>query len=465
MKRSSLTVDHEESPVNVCQTDHWLDPLFTTDAMRAVFSDNGRLQGILDFEAALATALARCGIIPQSAAEIIAGQCRAELFDLAALARGSALAGNTAIPVVKDLTARVAAAGSEAERYVHWGATSQDAMDTGLVLQCRAAVGLIETALARLSGELGRLARAHQLTPMAGRTWLQQASPTTFGLKAAGWMSAIERDRARLQSVRPRLLVLQLGGAVGTLASLGERGLDVAAVVAEELSMGVPDVPWHAQRDRLAELATSFGLVVGSLGKIARDIALMSQTEVAEVFEPRALGHGGSSTMPQKRNPVGCAVVLAAAARVPALVSVMLAAMVQEHERGLGGWQTEWGTLPEICLLTAGAIEQTLRVASGLEVDAARMRANLEATRGLIFAEAVSMALAVKVGRQAAHQVVEEACQNAIEQKRPLSDVLADDARVSAHLPRTELAKLFEPTAYLGLAGRFVDRALAREGQ
>jgi 3-carboxy-cis,cis-muconate cycloisomerase len=460
-----LTAEREEPDVNPRQTAHWLDPLFTTGEMRAVFSDHGRLQGILDFEAALATAEARCGIIPQSAAPIIASQCRAELFDLEALARAAALAGNPAIPVVKELTARVAVADAEAEHYVHWGATSQDAMDTGLVLQLRAALDFIETALACSSGELRRLARAHQLTPLAGRTWLQHATPTTFGLKAAGWFSAIERHRARLQTMRPRVLVLQFGGAVGTLASLGERGLDVAEGLANELKLALPDVPWHSQRDRLAEVATSLGLVVGSLGKIARDISLMTQTEVSEVFEPFAPGRGGSSTMPHKRNPVGCSVVLAAATRVPALVGVVLSAMVQEHERGLGGWQAEWDTLPEICMLTAGAIEHALHVVTGLEIDADRMSANLEATHGLIFAEAVSMTLAVKIGRQAAHDLVEHACRNAIEQERPLSEVLADDARVRAHLSRTDLAKLFDPTAYLGLAGRFVDRALAREVQ
>jgi 3-carboxy-cis,cis-muconate cycloisomerase len=433
--------------------------------MRDVFSDHGRLQGILDFEAALAAAEARCGVIPQPAAQVIASQCRAEHFDIETLARASALAGNTAIPVVRELAARVANASPEAERFVHFGATSQDAMDTGLVLQLRAALGLIEPALLRLSGELRRLAREHRLTPLAGRTWLQQAVPITFGLKVAGWLSAIDRHRGRLEAVGPRVLVLQLGGAAGTLASLGERGLDVALGTAHELKLALPDLPWHAQRDRLAEVATSLGILVGSLGKIARDISLLTQTEVGEVFEPAAPGRGGSSTMPHKRNPVGCAVVLAAATRVPALVGISLNAMVQEHERGLGSWQAEWDTLPEICLLTAGALEQTLGIVSGLEIDTDRMRANLEATDGLIFAEAVSMMLAAKIGRQAAHELVERACRSAVEQKRLLFDVLTEDDHVRTHLSRADLAKLFDPTAYLGLAGRFVDRALAGESE
>jgi 3-carboxy-cis,cis-muconate cycloisomerase len=459
-----LIAETGEPYVNHGQTNQWLDPLFTTDAMRAVFSDRGRLQGILDFEAALATVEARCGIIPRSAAQAITSQAKAELFDLVALARASALAGNTAIPVVKALTSRVAAVDQEAARYVHWGATSQDAMDTGLVLQSREALGLIEASLASLSGELTLLAEEHKLTPMAGRTWLVQASPTTFGLKAAGWYGAVQRVRFRLSSIRQRALVIQLGGAVGTLASLGDRGLEVAGGLAEELSLGLPDIPWHSSRDRGAELATSLGILVGSLGKIARDISLLSQTEVGEVFESHAPGRGGSSTMPQKRNPVGCAVVLAAAMRIPALVGIALGAMVQEHERGLGGWHAEWETLPEIFLLTAGAAEQILRVVQGLEIDSARMRTNLEATHGLIFAEAVSMSLAAKIGRQAAHELVERACETAVEHKRPLSEVLAKDQNVTAHLSLSELLNLFDPTAYLGSAGKLVDRALAGEG-
>jgi 3-carboxy-cis,cis-muconate cycloisomerase len=441
----------------------WFDPLFTTDEMRAIFCDRSRLQGMLDFEAALAAAEACVDLIPESAAPVIAAQCRSGHFDTETLAQATALAGNPAIPVIKELTACVARTDRDAQRYVHWGATSQDVMDTGLVLQLRQALDLIETGLARLSKELARLAQAHRLTPLAGRSWLQQASPTTFGLKAAGWFSAIERHRERLQTLRPRVLVLQFGGAVGTLAALGARGLDVAAALATELKLTLPDLPWHSQRDRVAEVATTLGLVVGSLGKIARDISLMSQTEVGEAFEPFAAGRGGSSTMPHKRNPLGCAVVLAAATRVPALVAVMLSAMVQEHERGLGSWQAEWDTLPEICALTAGAIAHVTHIVTGLAIDPARMAANLEATGGLIFAEAVSMALATRVGRQAAHELVEQACQSALEKSRPLADVLADDPRVNAYLSRTELAKLFDPAGYLGMAARFVDRALGTE--
>jgi 3-carboxy-cis,cis-muconate cycloisomerase len=439
----------------------FLDPLFRTDAMREIFSDHGRLQGMLDFEAALARAEARLGAIPKAAAPAIEAQCQAKRFDTEALARAAVLAGNTAIPMVKALTALVGKKDRQAAGYVHWGATSQDAMDSGLVLQLRRAFDLIDADLERLADALARLARNHKRTLMAGRTWLQQASPVTLGLKAAGALSAVERHRVRLRDSRARILVIQLGGAAGALASLGDRGLDVAKALAAELKLGVPDIPWHAHRDRVAEVATTLGLLVGTLGKLARDVSLLMQTEVGEAFEPAAPGRGGSSTLPHKRNAVGCAVVLAAATKVPALVSVMLAAMVQEHERGLGNWHAEWETLPEICMLSAGALEQLTQVIEGLEVDTARMRHNLEATHGLILAEAVSAALAPKLGREAAHALIEEACRRALEQHKPLREVLAKDAKVGKLLSAADLDRLFDPANYLGMSDQFVERVLA----
>ncbi len=442
-----------------------LDPLFTTDRMRAVFSDRGRLQGMLDFEAALARAEARAGVIPASAAAPIAAQCRAEAFDIDELARGSALAGNTAIPMVKALTALVAGRDEAAARYVHWGATSQDAMDTGLVLQLRDALDLIDADLARLAGALAGLADRHKRTVLAGRTWLQQAAPVTFGLKAAGALGAVDRHRARIRELRPRVLVLQFGGASGTLAALGAEGLKVAAALADDLKLGLPVVPWHAHRDRVAEVATALGLLVGTLGKIARDISLLMQTEVGEAFEPAAAGKGGSSTMPHKRNPVGCAAILAAAIRVPGLVSVMLAAMVQEHERGLGDWHAEWDTLPEICCLAAGALSQLAQVLEGLELDPARMAENLEATRGLILGEAVTIALGGKIGRLPAHHLVEGACRRAAGEQRHLRDVLGEDPEVRKHLSAGDLERLLDPANYVGLAETMVERALAARGK
>ena len=438
-----------------------LDPLFRTDAMRDIFSDQARLQGMLDFEAALARTQARLGAIPKAAAPAIEAQCQAKLFDLEALAHVTALSGNPAIPMVKALTALVAKRDTKAAGYVHLGATSQDAMDTGLVLQLRNAVDSIDADLAGLAHALARLARKHQRARMAGRTWLQQALPITVGLKAAGALSALERHRARLRELRERVLVIQFGGAAGTLASLGERGLDIAKALAAALKLGLPDISWHSHRDRIAEVATTLGLLVGTLGKIARDVSLLMQTEVGEAFEPAAPGRGGSSTLPHKRNPVGCAVVLAAATKVPALVSVMLAAIVQEHERGLGNWHAEWETLPEICLLSAGALGQVTQIIEGLEIDTARMRRNLDATHGLILAEAVSAALAPKLGRDAAHALIEEACRRAVERGEPLRDVLANDAQVGKHLSAADLDRLFNPVNYLGVAEQFVDRVLA----
>ena len=442
------------------------DALFTTEAMRALFSDRGRLQAMLDFEAALARAEAQVGVIPAAAVPAIEAQCRAELLDIAVLSRATADAGNPAIPLVKALTSLVARHDSEAARFVHWGATSQDAMDTGLALQLRAALELVSRELATLSAALAALAQSHAQTPLAGRTWLQQATPVTLGLKAAGALSAIERHRARIDALRPRVAVLQFGGATGTLASLGKHGLAVAAALAKDLDLALPDVPWHTHRDRIAEVATTLGLLVGTLGKMARDVSLMMQTEVGEAFEPAADGRGGSSTLPHKRNPVSSAVVLAAALRAPALVSVMLAAMVQEHERGLGGWHAEWETLPEICALTAGALAHTIRTIEGLEIDTRKMAANLEIMGGLGQAEAVSMALAAHLGKQPAHDQVERACRKSIDERRPLLAVLDANAAVRAHLSTADLERLLDPRNYTGAAENFVGRVLsARSAQ
>jgi 3-carboxy-cis,cis-muconate cycloisomerase len=332
-------------------------------------------------------------------------------------------------------------------------------------LQLKRGLDLIAADLDHLGDALAELASQHRATLIAGRTWMQQALPTTFGFIVAGWLDALDRHRERLREVRQRALVLQFGGAVGTLAALGSRGPAVAALLSEELNLSLPQIPWHSHRDRLAEVAATLGLCVGMLGKIARDIALHMQTEVAEVWEPHGEGRGGSSTMPHKRNPVAASVVLAAATRLPGLVSTMLTAMVQENERGLGGWQAEWETLPEIVLLAAGALRRLTESVPHLEIDKARMLDNLEATHGLIYAEAVTMALAGKLGRSAAHELVAAACQRAQSEKRPLRSVLSEDAQIAAHLPAAELDGLFDPAKYLGAAEEFVDRVLAARRQ
>ncbi len=435
--------------------------LFGTEGMQAVFSDRHALQGMLDFEAALARAEAAVGVIPAGAVVAIEAACDAAHYDMIQLAAATAQAGNPAIPLVKALTARVQAVDAEAARYVHWGATSQDAMDTGLVLQLRAALLLIEADLSALLSCTALLAQRYRHTPMIGRTWLQQALPMTFGLKLAGWHSALRRHQARIAELKARTLSLQFGGAVGTLAALGDKGLQVAVAMANELQLSLPDLPWHGHRDRIVEVATAMGLLTGTLGKIARDLSLMMQTEVAEAFEPAGEGRGGSSTMPHKRNPVSAAVVLSAANRVPALVGGLLVSMVQEHERGLGGWHAEWEALPDVMRLTAGALAHMRQVLDGLEIDVNRMRGNLDATHGLVMAEAVTMSLAPHLGRLSAHHLIEQACRTALAEGRHLRDVLAEHPDVKSRLSPAQLAELFDPIHYIGVAQQLIDRALS----
>ncbi|AWB08415.1 3-carboxy-cis,cis-muconate cycloisomerase (plasmid) [Azospirillum humicireducens] len=447
-----MTADRHSDPL--------LDPLFTSDAAADAFSPTARLQGMLDFEAALARAEAAVGVIPAHAVPAIGAACKADLYDLGALGAEAALAGNTAIPMVKHLTRTVKAADEESSRYVHWGATSQDAMDSGLMLQLRRFLDGLDADLAALADGLADLADRHRATPMVARTWLQHALPTTFGLKAAGWLDALGRDRQRIAAARTRL-ALQFGGAAGTLAALGDAGPAVAEALARELDLPLPALPWHASRDRITELASSLGILAGTLGTLGRDISLMMQMEVAEAFEPSGPGRGGSSTMPHKRNPVSCAVLLSTAIRAPALVGGLLAAQVQEHERGLGGWHAEWQALPDLCRLVAGAARHARETIAGLTVDAERMRANLDLTRGLILAEAVTMALGDRMGRMAAHSRVADASRRAAEAARPLRDLLAEDAEVVRALGMDGLDRLFDPLRYTGAASHFIDRVLA----
>ncbi|VVP82159.1 3-carboxy-cis,cis-muconate cycloisomerase [Pseudomonas fluorescens] len=437
------------------------DAYFTARDMREVFCDQGRVQAMLDFEAALARAEARVGLIPSAAVAPIAAACNAGLYDFAALGEAIATAGNSAIPLVKALGKQIAARDAEAERYVHLGATSQDVMDTGLVLQLRQALELIESDLAQLADSLAVQAQRHAATPLAGRTWLQHATPVTLGMKIAGWLGAITRSRQRLRELKPRLLVLQFGGASGTLAALGEQAMPIAQALSEELQLTLPEQPWHTQRDRVVEFGAVLGLIAGSLGKFGRDISLLMQTEAAEVFEPSAPGKGGSSTMPHKRNPVGAAVLIGAATRVPGLVSTMFSAMPQEHERSLGLWHAEWETLPEICCLVSGSLQQARLLADGLEVDAERMARNLDLTQGLVLAEAVSIVLAQRVGRDTAHHLLEQCCKRAVAEQRHLRAVLGDEPQVTAELSNAELDQLLNPAHYLGQAKTWVERAVA----
>ena len=438
-----------------------LAPMLSSAAMRAVCDDVACLQNMLDFEAALARAEAATGVIPASAAGAIGKACKAEAFDLAGLAEAATRSGNLAIPLVKALTAAVAGADAEAARYVHWGATSQDVIDSAAMLTLRAAIEALLSDIDRAIAGFAKLARTHRDTPMVARTWLQHALPMPFGLKLAEYAAALHRSRKRLLRLRNDGLALQFGGAAGTLAALGDNGLMIAEKLAQELQLPLPDAPWHSHRDRIAEAASVLAIVAGTCGKIARDVQLMMQTDVAEAFEPSGEGRGGSSTMPHKRNPVAAATALAAATMAPNLAATIFAAQVQDHERSAGPWHAEWPTLPTLLLVTSGALAATVDIAEGLEVDAVRMRANLDATGGLIMAEAVTFALAEKIGKSEAHHLMEAASKKAVAGKKHLRDVLAKDPKVSAHLSADKLTKLFEPMAYQGASQPLIDRLLA----
>jgi 3-carboxy-cis,cis-muconate cycloisomerase len=438
-----------------------LAPMLSSAAMRAVCDDVACLQNMLDFEAALARAEAATGVIPASAADAIGKACKAEAFDLAGLAEAATRSGNLAIPLVKALTAAVADVDADAARYVHWGATSQDVIDSAAMLTLRAAIGALLSDIDRAIAGFAKLARKHRDTPMVARTWLQHALPMPFGLKLAEYAGALHRSRVRLLRLRNEGLALQFGGAAGTLAALGDNGLMVAEQLAQELQLPLPEAPWHSHRDRIAEAASVLAIVAGTCGKIARDVQLMMQTDVAEAFEPSGEGRGGSSTMPHKRNPVAAATALAAATMAPNLAATIFAAQVQDHERSAGPWHAEWPTLPTLLLVTSGALAAIVDIAEGLEVDAVRMRANLDATGGLIMAEAVTFALAEKIGKSEAHHLMEAASKKAVAGKKHLRDVLAKDPKVSAHLSADKLTKLFEPMAYQGASQALIDRLLA----
>jgi len=437
-----------------------LAPMLSSAAMRAVCDDRSTLQNMLDFEAALARAEAATGVIPASAVAPIAAACKADAFDMAALGEAATRSGNLAIPLVKLLTADVSKAAAEAARYVHWGATSQDVIDTATMLGLRAAIDALDADLGRAIKGFAALARAHRNTAMVARTWLQHALPMPFGLKAAEYASSLARARCRLRRLRREGLALQFGGAAGTLAALGDKGLVVAERLAQELNLPLPEAPWHTHRDRIAEAASSFAILAGSCGKIARDVSLMMQTDVGEAFEPAGEGRGGSSTMPHKRNPVAAASALACATMAPQLAATIFSAQVQDHERSAGPWHAEWPTLPQLMLVTSGALAAIVDIAEGLDVDATRMRSNLDTTHGLIMAEAVTFALADKIGKSDAHHLIEAASKRAVAEKKHLRDILAADSRVTVHLTPEKIAALFEPMAYQGASQAFIDRLL-----
>ena len=431
--------------------------IFTTDAMRRVWSDENRTQKYLDIEAALARVQGRLGLIPQEAADEIVSHCHLEQIDMVKLRAQTERIGYPILGVVSQLNALCR---DKLGEYCHWGATTQDITDTATVLQIREALDLIDADLAAVSQAMADLARRHRLTPMIGRSNLQQAIPVTFGYKMAGLLSAIERHRTRLEQLRPRVLVGEFAGAAGTLASLATGAMETQAGLMQELGLGQPDIAWHTIRDNIAEVGCFLGLVGGTLGKLSMDVKLMMQTEVGEVYEPYAHGRGSSSTMPQKRNPISSCYIHAQVSVVRQHAAALMDAMIADHERSTGPWEIEWIVLPEAFCLTAGALKQSRTILEGLEVDAAQMRANIDITGGLVMSEAVMMGLGTYIGREYAHDLVYDICREAVRQKRPLLDLLCEHPEINVHLDRPALAALCDPANYLGQSGTMVDRVL-----
>jgi len=435
------------------------ETMFASPEMAAIFSGRSMVQRMLDVEAALARAQARAGMIPQQAAAAIGAKCRVELFNLEALFHDAAEAGTPAIPLVRMLTELVE---EDTRKAVHLGVTSQDVIDTATMLQIRGGVDLLIDRLLDIAEGCATLAERHRHTPMAGRTLLQHAVPITFGLKAARWLALSTRLVRRLREVQDHTLVVQLGGAAGTLAAFGKEGPRVMEMLAHDLGLGVPDLPWHAERDRVAEVAAGLGIVAGAMAKIATDVALLAQTEVGEVTTSAsgAAGSGRSSAMPHKRNPVEATAALACSRLAIGIVPVLLGAGAQEHERAAGGWQAEWQAVPQLFRFTSGAVQWVLRAMISLQVDAERMQANLNLTHGLIMAEALTTALVPSLGRSEAFRAVQRVSDRAAQTHMNLREVAAADAQIRSALSPQALERVFDVSAYLGSTDTFIDRAL-----
>ncbi len=431
--------------------------LFGSAAMRAVFDDQNLLQKWLDFEAALARAEAQLGLIPEAAAAEIAEQARAEFMDTTAIKAGIDETVHPLVPVIWQLTDRCR---GEAGRYVHWGATTQDVMDTALVLQIKEAWPLVDDALNQVTSTCRQLAQTYRDTPMAGRTHGQQALPTTFGFKVAVWLAELQRHQARLTDCRERVLVAQFGGAVGTLAGVAEYGFAIRERLCAELGLGVPTITWHTARDNFAEIATTLAMICATLGKIAHEIIDLQKTEFSEVEEPFALGKVGSSTMPHKRNPMLCESILTLARLTRTQATTAIDAMLHEHERDWSSFQMEWSYIPELWITTHRALELTQRVLAGLIVYPDNMLRNLQATNGLLLAERVMLALGEYIGRQPAHDIVYAAAMRATEKQLPFAEILQQDKAVTAHLTTADIDDLLDPLHYTGLAAAMVDQVL-----
>jgi 3-carboxy-cis,cis-muconate cycloisomerase len=438
-----------------------LDLAFADERCAELLSDRQLLAAMARFEAALARAEARAGLVPQEHARTIAQVCARAEFDAAALARAARAAGALAIPFVQSLTAQVASASAEAARSVHLGATSQDVMDTAAVLCLRGAGERLVGLATRAGDACARLAERHARTPMTARTLLQPAIPVPFGWKAAGWLSALSRARARLPAALAQACVLQFGGAGGTLAALGAQGEAVAEALAADLDLARPAIPWHSARDAFARLGAEMTILAGAAGKIARDVSLMMQPEVGEAAEPAGAGRGGSSSLPHKRNPAGSLLALEAAQRAPGLAATLLAQLAPEHERGLGQWQSQWFTLRSLAGAAASATAAMAEVLEGLEVDTEAMRRNLERTRGLVYSEAVAVRLARALGKSVAHQLTERLCAQAAREGSTLEAVLRADPEAARAIPAQEIADLFDADKNFGSAPAMIARTLA----
>jgi 3-carboxy-cis,cis-muconate cycloisomerase len=436
-------------------SDRLFGPTLTIPAMAEAVADESWLRAMLDVEAAIAAAEAAAGVIPASAADAIRAACASVRIDLARLGEDAAASATPVVPLARALTAAVP---GEAANYVHWGATSQDVIDTAMMLVSRRALDVLLAELDGLADACAALADRHRGTLMPGRTLLQQALPITFGLKAAGWLVAAAEAADAVRAVRSGRLAVQFGGASGTLASLGDRGLDVLAHLAAGLDLAEPVVPWHAARGRVAELALALAAAGGAAAKIALDVALLMQTEVAEVAEGAP---GGSSALPQKRNPVGAVEVDACFRGLQAQVAVLVASQRVEHERAAGAWQAEWPALSEAFRLAGGACGRARTVVEHLRVDASRMRANLDMSGGLMLAEHVAMVLAALVGRSAAQRVVQAAAGRTSAGGRPFREELLADPEVTAHLTPADVDAALDPGGYLGSTAALVERALA----
>ena len=436
-------------------------PIFVPDRFREAVSGSAWLQAMLDTEGALALAQARVGLIPDEAAKTIVSHCDAARFDPEEIGHQGRAAGNPVPPLVRSLTTAVSEVSEDAARYVHKGATSQDVIDTAMMLVAKSALGLILAELDGISSACARLAESHRDTIMAGRTLLQQALPTTFGLKAAGWLVSVLEARRQLLDVRSSRLAAQLGGAVGTLASLGPNGTKVLSEFARELDLGEPVIPWHTDRARVAEVGGALSLAAGVLGKISLDVILLSQTEVGEVEEPSDGGRGGSSTLPHKRNPILSVTAAASASRVVDLSRTLEAAMIAEHERPAGAWHSEWVTLSDALALTGGAASAVREVTEGLQVRTERMRENLDATGGLLLAENLTTVASERLGRLKAHDLVQAVARRAADGPRSFREELLGDDEIREVLSEEEIDAALDPSGYLGSAGTFVDRALA----